>query len=144
MLQLQPWRPATELGVLVEKDAIDEFDHVNNGYYLRWVQEAVLAHWHAYAPTEYTDRIIWFAAEHHVFYRRPAVLDDQLDLRVWAEGARGAIAFFNVTFSRAGKRICDVTSGWSCIDRTLGRAIRVPEELIRIFASDTLNTAPQS
>lgn len=144
MLQPHPDRPQTEQQIIVGSDAIDEFDHVNNGYYLKWVQEAVVAHWRAFAPPADIERIVWFAAEHHVFYRRPALISDQLDIRVWAEGARGAIAYFNVIFTRGGKRICDVTSGWSCIDRIAGKATRVSEELIRIFAPDTVAAEPAS
>ena len=37
-----------EVTVLAED--IDFMGHANNAHYLRWVQDAVLAHWHKLAP----------------------------------------------------------------------------------------------
>ena len=41
-----------ELTFSVAPGDIDELGHVNNTVYVRWVQEAAIAHWRASAPAD--------------------------------------------------------------------------------------------
>ena len=67
---------------LTEAD-IDELDHVNNTVYLRWVQEAAVAHWrHAATETQQAE-IVWVVLRHEIDYKRPARLGDLVKARTW-------------------------------------------------------------
>jgi acyl-CoA thioester hydrolase len=67
----------------VEEADIDELGHVNNVTYLRWVQEAALAHWTAVAPTAEQARLFWIVLRHEIDYRQAAHLGDAILARTW-------------------------------------------------------------
>ena len=48
-----------ELPIRVEHADIDELGHVNNVTYVRWVQDAAVAHWTAVAPAAERARLFW-------------------------------------------------------------------------------------
>lgn len=72
-----------ELPIHVEEADIDELGHVNNVTYLRWVQEAALAHWTAVAPTAEQARLFWIVLRHEIDYRQAAHLGDAILARTW-------------------------------------------------------------
>ncbi len=67
----------------VEQGDIDELGHVNNIVYLRWVQDAAVAHWRAAATPEQQAALVWVVVRHEIDYRHPAVADDDLLVRTW-------------------------------------------------------------
>jgi acyl-CoA thioester hydrolase len=74
---------AFELPIRVEAADIDELGHVNNVIYLRWVQDAAVAHWTAVAPTADQARLFWIVLRHEIEYLHAAHLGDQIVARTW-------------------------------------------------------------
>lgn len=68
------WRRHTHQ-VAVGPGDIDHMGHVNNAVYLRWVQEATIAHWAAIARAERVGKLLWIALKHEIVYRKPSFLD---------------------------------------------------------------------
>ncbi|MGH9655493.1 MAG: acyl-CoA thioesterase, partial [Bryobacteraceae bacterium] len=48
-----------ELPISVSAADIDQIGHVNNVSYLRWVQDAAVAHWRAAAPAADQEKLLW-------------------------------------------------------------------------------------
>ena len=65
----------------VNKDHLDELDHVNNVQYLRWVQEIAEAHWKSLVEKKANSYGIWVVRSHKIDYKRPAELYDWLTLK---------------------------------------------------------------
>jgi acyl-CoA thioester hydrolase len=74
---------AFELPIAVQPGDIDELGHVNNVVYLRWVQEAAIAHWRAAASPEQQAEVAWVVVRHEIDYRRPAMPGDVVVARTW-------------------------------------------------------------
>ncbi|HUB77730.1 MAG TPA: thioesterase family protein [Bryobacteraceae bacterium] len=72
-----------ELPIRVEPADIDELGHVNNVTYLRWVQDAAVAHWTAAAPAEELARLFWIVLRHEIDYLHAAHLEDRIAARTW-------------------------------------------------------------
>ena len=53
-----------ELPIRVEEADIDALGHVNNVTYVRWVQDAAVAHWTAAAPAAEQARLLWIVLRH--------------------------------------------------------------------------------
>src|SRR5438874_1376473 len=64
--------------VRVEDADIDANGHANNVAYLRWVQEAAVAHWSAVVEPGATANLSWVVVRHEIDYERPAYRDDAL------------------------------------------------------------------
>ncbi|MGH9439780.1 MAG: acyl-CoA thioesterase, partial [Terriglobia bacterium] len=74
---------AFELPISVSAADIDQIGHVNNVSYLRWVQDAAVAHWRAAAPAADQEKLLWVVLRHEIDYKQPAFLGDQLTARTW-------------------------------------------------------------
>ncbi|HTR80539.1 MAG TPA: acyl-CoA thioesterase, partial [Bacteroidota bacterium] len=72
-----------EIKVTVDPKDIDELGHVNNVVYLRWVQEAAVAHWLSGTSVEEQSGIVWVVLRHEIDYKHPARLGDPLLARTW-------------------------------------------------------------
>jgi acyl-CoA thioester hydrolase len=72
-----------ELPIRVEAADIDELGHVNNVTYVRWVQDAAVAHWRAGAPAAEQARLFWIVLRHEIDYLQAAHLDDRIVARTW-------------------------------------------------------------
>src|SRR3954469_8768259 len=67
----------------VPASAIDENGHVNNVEFIRWMQDAAVAHADAVGCSELTraHHAIWVVRRHEIEYRRQAFVGDQIEVR---------------------------------------------------------------
>jgi acyl-CoA thioester hydrolase len=71
--------------LVVPPSAIDENGHVNNVEFIRWMQDAAIAHSDHVGGTAATRACgaAWFAREHHIEYVRPAYAGEHLSVITW-------------------------------------------------------------
>jgi acyl-CoA thioester hydrolase len=117
----------------VARDDIDFMGHVNNASYLKWVQEAVIAHWRSLAPVEAVAEHLWVALKHEITYRRPAFLDDDVVATVLLEKVQGARAFYETIIKRGTEVLAEVKSSWCCLDAATLRPARPAKDIIDRF-----------
>ena len=122
--------------LIVSKDAIDAFGHVNNQRYIAWMQEVATAHSAANGwPMERYLQIgaAWVVRSHFIEYLRPAFAGDALEICTWA----ASLALREVTrkylFLRAGQVLARAETKWVYVDIKSGRPKRIPEELLASF-----------
>ena len=112
---------------------IDFMGHVNNAHYLKWVQEAVVAHWQKLAPAEAVATHLWVALKHEITYRKPAFLDDEVIATVILEKVHGARAFYETLIKRGETVLAEVKSSWCCIDAETLRPARLASDIVERF-----------
>lgn len=112
---------------------IDFMGHVNNAHYLRWVQDAVVAHWRKIAPDEAVAAHLWVALKHEITYRKPAFLDDEVIATTVLQKVEGARAFYDTLIKRGEEVLAEVKSSWCCLDAETLRPVRVAKELAAKF-----------
>ncbi len=88
----QPTHPPYEIERSVEPADIDQLGHVNNVVYLRWVQDAAVAHWVAAASEAEQRSYLWVVTRHEIDYKRPAFAGDTIVARTWV-GTASRFAF---------------------------------------------------
>lgn len=68
--------PATndrhEISIAVKESDIDMMGHVNNVVFLRWVQDAAVAHWLAAASAAAQEELLRVVLRHEIDYKHPA------------------------------------------------------------------------
>jgi acyl-CoA thioester hydrolase len=69
--------------VVVTEADIDANGHANNVVYLRWVQEAAVAHWNAVVAPDLAARLSWVVVRHEIDYKSPAFRGEELVVRTW-------------------------------------------------------------
>lgn len=117
----------------IDAEDIDFMGHVNNASYLKWVQEAVLDHWRALAPSDAVAKHLWVALKHEITYRKPAFIDDDVIATVLLEKVQGARAFYATVIRRGDEVLAEVKSSWCCLDAGTMRPARLAREIIQRF-----------
>lgn len=112
---------------------IDALGHVNNAVYLRWVQDAVVAHWQSVAPADAVARHLWIAIKHEISYRRPAYLLDKIVATATLRRFAGVRAFYRTVIGRGADIVAEVESCWCCLDSTTLRPAKLPPDVIERF-----------
>ena len=128
-------RPAFELTLTAGPEHIDELGHVNNAVWVQWVQQVAVAHWESVADPAHKAAHYWVVVRHEIDYLRAAHESDRITARTWVGDAPQGARFDRfVEFTGADGRVCvRCKTQWAIIDKTLGRPIRVPPEVVAPF-----------
>jgi acyl-CoA thioester hydrolase len=135
---------AFELPIVVAPADIDELGHVNNVTYLRWVQDAAVAHWRALAPAADQASLFWVVVRHEIDYKQPAYRGDGIIARTWV-GAASRIKFERHTeVLRASDRrlLARARTLWCPIDAQTGKPASVSPEVRASFSIPDAPAAP--
>jgi acyl-CoA thioester hydrolase len=128
-----------ELAIAVEPADIDQLGHVNNVTYVRWVQDAAVAHWTSAAPAADQAQLFWVVVRHEVDYKRPAMLGDRVIARTWV-GTASRIRFERHTeIVRAGdgRVLAKALTIWCPMDARTGKPAAVSAELRARFSVES-------
>lgn len=128
-----------ELTFTVDPADIDELGHVNNVTYVRWVQDAAVAHWMAAAPAPDQALLRWVVLRHEIDYRQAAHAGEMLIARTWV-GAASRLRFERHTeILRADDRklLAKALTVWCPIDARTGKPAAVSAEVRAGFSVET-------
>ena len=134
----QPTHHPYEIELDVVPADIDQLGHVNNVVYLRWVQEAAVAHWTAAATEQEQRTFLWVVVRHEIDYKRPALAGDTIVARTWV-GTAARRTFERHTELRRkadGKLLAKARSLWCPISPDTKQPVDVgPETFARFSVS---------
>src|SRR5205823_6575658 len=122
--------------VEVREADIDDLGHASNLVYLRWVQEAALAHstalgfsWQAYMARGEA----WVVRRHEIEYLRAAVLHDRLRIETRVESMKVANSVRRTAIFRGSELLCRAATDWVYVDLARGRPTRIPADVRSAF-----------
>ena len=115
---------------------IDNLGHASNLVYLRWIQDAALAHSAALGFSErgYLARgQVWVVRKHGIEYLRPTVAGDRLRVETRVATMKLANSVRRTEIFRQGELVCRAATDWVYVDLSRGRPVRIPEEMRAAF-----------
>ncbi len=122
----------------VQPEEIDALGHVSNLHYLRWTQDAALAHsaaqgWPARRYHEAGEGFV--VRSHEIEYLRAAMPDDKVIVRTWVAGFRRASSLrrFEIIRAADGKLLAKAATNWAYINFRSGYPKRIPAEVAEAF-----------
>jgi acyl-CoA thioester hydrolase len=129
----------------VEWRDIDTANHVNNAVYFSYIEDCGMQVADHYGwPLSRSQAAGWAAVarEHHIEYKQPALLDDELEISTWVapNGRISADRFYNITRPRDGLQLAQARTRWVWIDLQTGRPIRIPTDFVNDFAENIVYT----
>ncbi|MCU0620958.1 MAG: acyl-CoA thioesterase [Gemmatimonadales bacterium] len=135
--ELPPAPPVYELPLGILPDDIDALGHVNNTVYLRWVQDAAVAHWRQLAPADAQATVFWVVLRHEIDYKRAVGPDDAVVARTWVGHAERLSFERHTEIVRRddGALVAKARTVWCPVDATTGRPRRVTDELRALFST---------
>lgn len=122
----------------VGAEAIDLNGHANNVEFVRWMQEAAMAHSAAcgwplarYAATGCS----WVVRAHHIEYLRPARLGEDLVLATWIASFDSPRSPRRTLFWRPRDRklLARAETHWVFVEVASGRAQDIPADFVSAF-----------
>lgn len=125
-----------EYELRVEADDIDRQGHVNNVVYLRYAQDAAVAHWKSAAPPEARAALLWVVRRHEIDYLAPAFSGDALLARTWIESVSGASMERRIDIVRPADaaHLIRVRTVWVALDPRTRRPRRIDDRIKALFA----------
>lgn len=126
-----------ELPITVCEEDIDQLGHVNNVVYVRWVQEAAIAHWSVLASAGEKARLLWVVIRHEIDYKNAAFLNDSIVARTWVGDAEGLAFERNTEIVRVSDRklLAKARTMWCPVDAKTMRPTEPGAEVRAKFSS---------
>jgi acyl-CoA thioester hydrolase len=115
---------------------IDNLGHASNLIYLRWVQDAALAHSTALGFSEkaYLARgQAWVVRKHEIEYLRPSIAGDRLRIETRVALMKVANSVRRTEIFRNGELVCRAMTDWVYVDLSRGRPLRIPADIRAAF-----------
>lgn len=128
-----------EYRLTVPLQAIDGQGHVSNLEYVRWMQEAAVAHSSAQGwPTERYEQIGagWVVRSHKIEYLRPAFAGDEIAVYTWVADFRKIRSLRKYKMIRLGDKatLAVAQTDWTFIGYQQRIPRRIPPELAGAFS----------
>ena len=127
-----------DLKIKVKPEHIDVLGHVNNVVYVQWMQDVASAHIEELGVglEQYLElKHAMVAVEHHVQYRKSALLDDEIILRTWLYDINALYSFRQYAFFNAkdNNLLFMGNTKWACIEIATGRPKRMSPTFIQAY-----------
>jgi len=132
--------------VVVGPSDIDFLDHASNIAYVRWVQDATVAHSEAVGLNVDTYKSlggIFVIRRHEVDYLRSAVLGDELEIHTQVAAVTAAKAYRATQIYRTSDNalLARASTVWGYVQTDTGRPARVPQWVRDAFGLQTVAPA---
>lgn len=123
---------------IVREEEIDGLGHVNNLAYIRWMQEAAVAHSAAqgWPAARYQDlNVGWVVRSHEIEYLRPAFAAEHVVVWTWVSSFRriSSIRKYRIVRPSDGVVLAIAATNWAFIDTLRLAPRRMPPEIIDAF-----------
>jgi acyl-CoA thioester hydrolase len=123
--------------LVIPKSAVDENGHVNNVFYVQWMQDAAVRHYEAMGGTGLTQALgaTWVVRSHLVEYLRPAFEGERIRVSTWVANLRRVRSLRRYRFVRLadGQLLVRGETDWVFVDATSGAPRAVPVEVAGLF-----------
>ncbi|MDR3111219.1 MAG: acyl-CoA thioesterase [Planctomycetaceae bacterium] len=134
--------PYFDMPVIVSADDIDEMEHANNVCYIRWMQDAAVAHSTAngWETQRYLDfGSAWYARKHTIEYLAPAFLGEQLIVQTWVSDWKTVRSTRCYRFVRPSDKtiVAIAETCWAFVNLTTKRPTKIPKEVTDCFIVQT-------
>ena len=130
--------PVFEHLVVVVPSDIDENDHANNVCFVRWMQEAAVAHSAAngWTSERYSGLgLAWVARRHTVDYLRPALEGDEITIQTWVASWKNVSSVRKYKFIRNSDStvLATAETNWAFVSTASGRPTKIPPIVAESF-----------
>jgi acyl-CoA thioester hydrolase len=132
-----PWRFSVRFPV--RQYELDQFGHVNNAVYLNWVEQVAVDHVEAMGfgrDWSLAQGAGWVVREHRITYHRPVRYGELVEVTTLPQTLAGVRGTRRTEIRRLpdGELVTEVLTEWIWVRTADGRPIRIPRELLDLFA----------
>jgi acyl-CoA thioester hydrolase len=123
---------------VVRASEIDGVGHVNNIEYVRWMQDAAIAHSAAQGWPPERHRELghgWVVRSHGIEYRQPAFASDSIIVRTWVAGMSRVTSLrrYEILRSADAAVLAVAHTNWAYINFATHQPCRIPADVTAAF-----------
>jgi acyl-CoA thioester hydrolase len=126
-----------EHSLTVTEADLDRQGHVNNIVYIRWMQDAAVAHSAAqgWPMQRYADAgVAWVVRSHFIEYRVPAFAGDEVTVHTWVADMQKVSSRRKFEIRRRdGTLLARAETNWAFVRTADQRLVRIPDEVASAF-----------
>ena len=120
----------------VHVDEIDPLGHANNVSFVKWMQDAAIAHSTAqgWPMSRYREiGMAWVVRRHAVEYLQPAVEGERIVVRTWVADMQRVTSLRRYEIVSGERLLARAETNWAFIRTVDGKLTRVPESVSGSF-----------
>jgi len=138
--------PVFRLQFRVTDEAVDTNRHVNNVVYVKWMQDAAIAHAEACGGGRLARELggSWFVRMQRIEYLKPAFLNDEIIVLTWVANWRKVKSLRRYRFVRNETLLAEGETDWVFVDAATGRPKLITERIVSAFGVAPERPAPMS
>lgn len=119
--------------LVVNKNEIDNLNHVNNIHYIQWVQNVAQKHWNILSNSSLDEKYVWVVLRHEIDYLAAANLNDIITINTWIGDSYGVKSERFVEIMKDSKVIAKAKTIWCLLDKNKMKPVRIPQEILKIL-----------
>ena len=124
-----------EKHITVNKNDLDELNHVNNVRYVQWIQDIAKAHWEQNTTKNIRDSFFWVVVNHFIEYKSPAFLNDQILIKTYVTNYTSVTSTRVVEMHKNDKLLVKAETVWCLLSVSTNRPARITEEIKSLFVN---------
>lgn len=121
----------------VTLEEIDELRHAANYHYVRWLQDAAVAHSAAVGwPAERYRQLGagWVVRSHQITYLKPALAGELLQIRTWVANMRPVLSLRRYEIRNPqSDLLAEAETNWAFIRYATQKPLRIPSQVAMSF-----------
>ena len=124
---------------VVNKEHLDDLNHVNNVQYLYWAQEIAKTHWDKIQNLLDQTEGVWMVRSHEVNYKRGAFLGESIRIETHVKSVRGPLSMRVVEFynDKTNQLLVRSETQWCYVDLSYRKPIKVPDQVKALFLMES-------
>ena len=124
-----------EITLEVLEEHIDDLKHVNNIQYVIWVQDIAIAHWEKAITKVISENYFWILLEHHIEYKKPAFLNNLIEVKTYIKENKGVTSTRCVEFynKKTNTLLASSTTTWCLFNKISKKPNRITKEIMNCF-----------
>ncbi|WP_223033287.1 acyl-CoA thioesterase [Hanstruepera marina] len=124
-----------EKTITTTQNDLDALNHVNNVRYVQWVQDIAEQHWLSRASQNILDKYFWVMLSHHITYKSPAFVNDQISLKTFVIKSEGVTSTRVVEIRNANTRklLAESETKWCFMSKETQKPARITSDITSLF-----------
>lgn len=121
--------------ITVNKEDLDQLNHVNNVRYVQWVQDIAEAHWQKGATSQILKDYFWVLLDHHISYKTAALLNDVIEIKTYVAKSEGVTStrIVEMHHKETNKLIVKSETKWCLISAETHKPTRISKTISDLF-----------
>ena len=126
-------RASYQYHLKVEKQHLDDLNHVNNMVYIQWINDISEKHWDLITNPELEKNYFWVVLRHEVDYLGQALLGDDLIIKTNVGETGGVKSVREVYICRGETVIVQAKTTWCLVNRETLKPQRIGADILSVL-----------